>query len=244
MKLKSLCCHILWRTYQNMGSIQFKKVRTFPHASDFSWCVFSQNSFKFPFFQVWAGKQHHLPFIFFAFIPHDQIIFPIFFPDLRITKINLTASLRQHIPGDYRILRWFFIGYSVAKGNALVLSFFPASVRFFLICNSGIDKHMSVSCLNSASGKASFFVIFLIWRQSHRLCLPFYHIIRYAVSPVHRTPADGIWMILIKQMHLSFIYREPVGIIDPACRSRNMKNRFLSFWHLIHLFILKSSCFC
>ena len=243
MKLIPFCTHMLRRTDQHMFIPERKEIGAFPHNTDFSCGVLRKNCFKFPFFQIFTGKQNYLSRNFFAAASYEHMVCSVIFPYLRITEINSAAFLRKHIPGDYRIFLCLYIIFSVTPGKALILPDFFFSIRQLFCCNSCVDQGLFSIRFNSTSGKASLSIIFLIRCKRCRKLLPSDHILRHTVAPVHRAPVTAVRMILVKKMYLSFKNRKSIGIIDPANRCRYMKGRFLFLRDIFCFLYFIKTCF-
>src|SRR5690606_12691826 len=78
--------------------------------------------------------------------------------------------------------------------------------------------------------------------------LPMYKVLAHSMAPMHRSPDNVFWIILIKKMVYPFIINQPIGIVHPfllrgkvPLRSIGLVVKFLSAFFI--QFNLPDTCF-
>ena len=213
--------HHRHRAYdQDMLSIYFIEIRTFPHFSKFFITVVKY-AYILPLECICTSEKKDPAVSIVHHICNDCIIKSILiFPDLRITEINFTSSCGNIISGNNRILFIFLVICSITHCQTLCLVCWKFSIGHWnitYISNTCIHQKMSaIRKLNTTSGETSEIIIGFFRNHGKWKSLPGDKILTCHMTPMHRPPFIRIRMILIKQMIFIFIKGESIWIIDPS----------------------------
>ena len=113
--------HILRTCQENVFSIQFKEIRTFPHFSK-TFLIFCKDADKFPVKSILTSVKKNLSASICRSASDHTIEVSIFsFPDLWITEIHFTCTFRKILFCQDRILLILHIISSVSDSYRLCL---------------------------------------------------------------------------------------------------------------------------
>ena len=242
MILKPFRQHIHGAADDNILSIQFEKIRAFPHHTE-TVMIFFHHAFKIPVKSVLTFIQKNLAASVSRTVYRHHAVGSIRIPEhFRIPEICFAASLRDILPVQYRVSFVFFIIHAIAHSKTLRLFIYISAVLLRNSFYTGIHQKLaSIRKLHCTSGKAAIPVIRLIRCQSRGEILPVQQIFTYCMSPVHGPPIWVIRMILVKKMIFSVIIRKSIGIIQPSHPGREMEFRTILFFDSLFVGLLISA---
>ena len=243
MILKPFRQHIHGAADDNILSIQFEKIRAFPHHTE-TVMIFFYHAFKFPVESILTFIQKNLAASVLRTVYRNHAVGSVLIPEhLRIPEIRFATSLRNILPIQYRISLVFFIVNAIAHSKALCLFIHKSAVLLRNPFYSGVHQKLaSIRELHGTSGKTAIPVIRLIRCQRRGKIFPVQQIFTYCMSPVHGTPIWIIGMILVKKMVFSFIIRESIRVVQPAHSGRKMEFRTILFSDSLFVSLFISAC--
>ena len=218
---------------QHFSSLRLKIVRALPHPSvlrSFPGLVHVR-----PGVQVPAAVKKDFPEAFFRGASQHQIPGVPASPDLGIPGVGPVSDLRDGNGRDDHFFILLIVKVkSVLRGDhqlgglKLILQAGMGILRVHrLVADSRVRQVQLSLVFHGASGKAAVLILSAAGVQGQPLVLPVYQIPADRMAPVHGPPTGTIGKILVKQMVISFIIDEPVGVVDPVVRGFQMQ--FLCF---------------